>query len=359
MLNSIYKNFLRNFNDYLKESVYNFFQTDSSFYAEQKQLCKEAKDSLLANGKRIRPFLVHIGANAYNKTFYYKTKAIKVGIALEAIHSALLIQDDIIDNSLVRRGRVATYKYFSEVYSNRHIGESFAVLVADLLYNFSMYQLSYAGPNFVEVFVKHINNTVLGQASDILNNIKFVNADNNNLNKELIQEQDLLDKVLHVYKYKTAFYTFVLPLELGFMIAKKRLPRKIKKYGYYSGVAYQIIDDILGAFGDPSKTGKDNVSDFKEGKTTILVAYALGAKSALNSTQKQELINLLGNNNLKKSQADTIRSLLQDSGAYTFALEKAKMYLNQAISLVNTSNISPKAKRVLAELTLWIAKRTK
>lgn len=352
MFKAVYNNFLRNFNDSFYAVVEDFFKPKLKPDIGKK-LYLQAKEALLG-GKRIRPFLIYLAANSKSKRLYLGTKILRLGYALESIHAALLVQDDIVDRSLLRRGKPTAYMFFRETLKDKLetkrlelVADNYAVLVSDLLFNFATVLLSSFPEKFANIVVSNINNTIVGQGLDILNTVGNLNLKYN---------VEILEDVIAVYKYKTAYYTFVLPLQLGYALLNKRLPSRMRLFAENLGIAYQIQDDIIGAFGSPKKTGKDNISDFKEGKNTILIAYVL---TYGNDKAKNRLFELLGNKDLTEKQAEEIRGILINAGALDYANKLLEEHYNLALESLQKAPISSRVRQILTELAEWVIKREK
>ncbi len=350
MFRAVYNNFLRHFEDGFTPIVNRFFKPQLRVEIGQ-QLYLQAKSSL-AGGKRVRPFLVYLAANSKSKRMYLGTKILQLGYALEAIHAALLVQDDIVDRSLLRRGKATAHMFFRQSLHGQVnpgrldlVADSCAVLVSDLLFNFATVLLARFPHEFADIVVTNINNTIVGQGLDILNTAV-------NFRKKI--NQDVVEQVLTVYKYKTAYYTFVLPFRLGLALMRKRLPVTLRDFAVHLGIAYQIQDDIIGAFGKPDKTGKDSISDFKEGKNTILVAYALKEGG---SDIKNQLLELLGNQELTENQANQIRDILISTGALKYARHLLANYYELALQSLQRAPITSRIRQILTELSQWVINR--
>lgn len=141
-----------------------------------------------------------------------------------------------------------------------------------------------------------------------------------------VTEDDLLRK----YKQKSSYYSFVDPIETALLLAGKdpsmaRLDAEA--YGIPAGVAFQLRDDYLGIFGDTDTTGKPNLDDIREGKYTLMMHYALEAATAI---QAEKLISILGDPAADSSDLDTVRAILEETGASERAMKEAHAYAARA-----------------------------
>jgi geranylgeranyl diphosphate synthase type I len=191
---------------------------------------------------------------------------VDAGAALELIHLAALIHDDVMDSSTLRRGRPTLQVSFAEMHRQREwpgdadqFGAASAIVLGDL---------------------------VLFQADCLLTNLP---AESHQLVADLKLEMAMgqyldlrataagvanAETALRVALYKTARYSVERPLHLGASLAGRlhELAPGLSAYGIPLGIAFQLADDLLGAFGDPAETGKPVGDDARQGKPTLLLA---------------------------------------------------------------------------------------
>ena len=117
--------------------------------------------------------------------------------------------------------------------------------------------------------------------------------------------------------FKSAKYTVERPLQLGAALAggSPELAQALSRYGLALGEAFQLRDDVLGAFGDESVTGKPSGDDFREGKVTLLVARALDTARADRDDAALDLLGRLGDPTMNADDVDAVRELIQACGA--------------------------------------------
>lgn len=129
--------------------------------------------------------------------------------------------------------------------------------------------------------------------------------------------------VLQVLTWKTAYYSFINPLEFGFILAGKSLRDNewLQNYAIHMGLYYQLNDDILGIYGQDEETGKSNLDDLREGKMTLLIARAL---DKANDEQKQQLLGILGQPDITEVDRKTAAGIIEDTGAYAYVTEFAE-----------------------------------
>jgi geranylgeranyl diphosphate synthase type I len=160
-----------------------------------------------------------------------------------------------------------------------------------------------------------------------------------------------------VIRYKSAKYTIERPLHLGAAIAgaAPELNEVLSAYGLALGEAFQLRDDLLGVFGDSSITGKPAGDDLREGKQTMLIAFA---NSNANESDKKFLIENLGNPELSAESISKLQSLLVDCGAADFVENRISDYLAKALAAIDSLAEKSDAKSALTELAIIATKRT-
>lgn len=185
-------------------------------------------------------------------------------VAFEIIQTGLLIHDDIIDKSLIRRNKPAVHIALGgnhHAISNAICLGDFAFLISNLLIAKSNFNEKYKN-KALEIFNNAIFNTVVGQLQDI----DFQE-----------NEPQTEEEILRMNMNKTAYYTIIGPLQVGASLAGAQTQEisALEEFGKLAGIMFQIQDDILGIFGDEKTIGKSITSDIKEGKSTILSIYTL------------------------------------------------------------------------------------
>ncbi|MGR6900052.1 polyprenyl synthetase family protein [Glutamicibacter sp. BSL13] len=228
----------------------------------------------LHGGKRTRPKLVDLGYRAFGGTD--RQRSVSLGCAFELLHTALLIHDDVIDRDFIRRGQPTLSAHYRDQAAARglpdpqaqHVGGSAAIIAGDLLLTAAIRQTTHATAGLPaaaaveEAFELGIAQAGAGELEDLLYSMHMIPADT--------------VQVLRMEELKTAGYSFQLPLQCGALLAgaSQQEAAGLGEIGCRFGVAYQVIDDILGCFGDPRATGKSVESDLREGKSTVLTALA-------------------------------------------------------------------------------------
>ena len=147
--------------------------------------------------------------------------------------------------------------------------------------------------------------------------------------------------------YKTAVLLGA-SMKMGAIIARasKLDQDKIYDFGKYLGIAFQLQDDYLDAFGDETKFGKKIGGDILENKKTYLYLKAI---EFLSEDKKNQLIGLYANNNSSEEKIKTTKALFEESGSVDYTVKEIKKYTNSAFEILESLNISAEKKKLLYE----------
>lgn len=350
------KNFLT---DYLKKTGPIFERYLVQKISEVKEI-GELPSALLSSlskitrkGKKIRGSLVVLGYKAAGGT---DEKAIlDASLSIELIHAGLLVHDDIQDRDDIRRGLPTIHKEFSDLGQKARLGKESAHygLAMGINAGISAYFLGYdklLESNFPEerltkaarITADYILRVSHGQALDVANVLI------NNINQE---------ELLNILKYKTAEYTGVLPLLIGASLAGKsdRLYLKaLKEYGLSLGWAFQIQDDILGAFGNEETLGKPVGSDFREGKVTLLMLHL--AKHGT-PEQKRTQQQILGNKKISKEEISLMQQTLRDCGSLEYVKNLGWDYVKKGEKLIPSITKEAELQNIFRSLLYFMMER--
>lgn len=301
-------------------------------------LVEQIKDLILRGGKRLRPAFLYYGFKACGGKDERKTTPFC--LAVELGHSMALIHDDIMDTADLRRGGPAV---------NKILGVNGAILAGDLCFSWAE-ELFRGGPGRYWDLLKE--EVILGQYLDTTLS-----------SKELIKE-DLKEpeqKVLKVLEYKTARYSVVRPLQIGALLAgaKEKELKIFANYGVPLGIAFQIVDDILGVFGDEKTVGKPVSSDLREGKITLLTVKTLKEIEKLGNKEikKKKLLGLLGNQKATRDDLEWVRGLIRETGALGYCQDKARKLARKAKRAIKDHPFEKEAKKFLLEIADFVIER--
>ncbi len=296
----------------------------------------------LNGGKRLRPMLVVLGHDLFARP---DERVYRAAISMELTQTYLLIHDDIMDQSEVRRGKPSLHVSVRDhikdkVPDPKRISENMAIVAGDLADSLAHQALLGCGMRSEDVLKanyelsKIIEMTGYGQLIDI-----------DSASNDSFSQPDLLR--LHILK--TARYTIEGPLVLGAMLSGTEEDVKpLSYYGTLLGTAFQLHDDILGLFGEEAETGKSIKSDVNEGKKTLLMLKAMELSGP---AEKEFIMKCLNSGNISDEDFHRLKELVKESGSYEYSrnmmqkmIEKSKEYLSQV-------NGDPKVK----EFLMWLA----
>jgi len=244
----------------------------------------------VSGGKLIRGSLILVahdrfaaGTGKRGGSRVSKRDAVKAAAALELFHSAFLIHDDIMDDDPVRRGKPSLHVQYEAKAAAKGLvdapgfGRAAALCAGDVLIFLGLEILaSLESPPWIKsriltLFGRELAHVGPAQVQDVYSG--------------KTRKPATRDEIYRLYTYKTARYTYSLPLETGAVLAGAgpSALRDLENIGVDLGLVFQIKDDELGQFGDPAATGKPVGSDIGEGKKTLYYLYlsrALGRKAA-------------------------------------------------------------------------------
>lgn len=271
-------------------------------------------EGFLVGGKFLRPRFVAVGAlavGAENLRGREQSLA-RLGAAVELVQAAALIHDDLIDHSHTRRGRPSIHVAAAKAHqrwklsgSAEDFGAATAVVLGDLALSFSEQLASTAlsGPRDRAQFDALRTEVMAGQYLDILNQ-----ADG------LSSFPDTESAAMAVIRWKTVPYTVMRPLLLGATHAgaSEEMCAALEEFSVPLGTAFQLRDDLLGVFGDESRTGKPASGDITEGKRTVLLAHAW---QHARDTQRDVLRDAVGLAQASPDHVAAARDVLVQTGA--------------------------------------------
>jgi geranylgeranyl diphosphate synthase type I len=301
-----------------------------------KQLYEASRYVLSTGGKRLRPFLTIKACEAAGGTM---KDAIPFAAALEILHNFTLVHDDVMDHDELRRGEPTVHRKF---------GEPMAILAGDLLFA-KVYQcvLDYAPPHMSSDDV--IN--VLQKMTDAI----IVLCEGQALDISFPKATDVLEEdYIFMIGAKTSAL-FKACAEVGAIAAgaPSNQIESLAIFAWEAGIAFQIVDDILGITADESKLGKPVGSDIREGKKTIIMIHAL--KHA-DEQQLDILMKAMKGENSDQSSIDAAVKILSALGSIDYAKEQVRKYAASSFESIKPLKDTP-AKQQLIELVNYFVQR--
>ena len=315
----------------------------------------ELAELFTGGGKRLRPaFTVwgHVAAAGLPDEETY-TALVHAAASLELLHVSALMHDDVMDNSDTRRGVPAAHLQFADLHdrqdwvgSGDQFGRAGAILLGDLLLMWSdeMVHSAGLGRDVLDRALPYLaamrTEVTCGQYLDVV-------AQAQPLRPERLQ--DNIDQVRRVVEFKSARYSVRRPVQLGAALAGAgdSLQQALAAYGSPLGRAFQYRDDLLGVFGDQQVIGKPAGGDLREGKHTLLLAYALaGAGEAA----RNRLMSLIGSPDLSEEGVSEARNIIDASGARARVEADIETDLGQALAALDAAPVSDAGREALVSL---------
>jgi geranylgeranyl diphosphate synthase, type I len=310
---------------------------------------EEIQALVLGGGKRLRPQFSHWGWVAAGGDSA-AAESVHIGAAIELLHAAALFHDDVIDDADTRRSRQSTHKSFSaHHFTNewtgeaRRFGEGSAILIGDITYVLSDSLTNTLSPAARLIWHDLRLEMNIGQYLDVLGSARQTRT---------VAEADLICRM------KSAKYTIERPLHLGAVAADpgrgSAMMPMLSAYGLPLGDAFQMRDDILGAFGDTAITGKPVGGDFREGKPTPLLARACAAASA----QQTTVLNMVGAPELSDDDISKIQQVVVETGALQAMEDVINANHSKAVRALNKSEMQGESFDALVHLADVVTQRS-
>jgi len=293
------------------EKVNRFIEKVVNLENEPKLLYRAARHIIDAGGKRLRPFLVLKSCKLVGGR---EENAIPTAAALELLHTFTLLHDDIMDKDEKRRGVPTVHNKW---------GVPIAIVAGDLLFA-KVYEVitkftdaKHVAPKRLVQVLKEISEATVticeGQTLDMMFE-----------SKETVSE----DEYFEMIQGKTAAL-FATSARCGGILggANKSQVERLGEFGRYAGIAFQVIDDVLGLTADEKVLKKPVGNDIREGKRTLIVVCALEKAS---KNQKKRILETLGNKDASPERIRETIELINSLGAIDYAKEVAEKYIERA-----------------------------
>lgn len=289
----------------------------ASLEGKPKELYQASSHLIRTGGKRLRPFMVIKSCEMLGGTV---KRALPAAAAVELVHNFTLVHDDIMDNDEMRHGTATVHRYY---------GMPLAILAGDILFSKSFQLITFNGRK-IGIPDNDINNMVAqlsracteiceGQATDI----GFASS------SKFPKEPDYIKMI----SKKTAAL-FEVSCALGALSAPNHSDRDVENlssFGRNIGIAFQLVDDLIGVVGDPKLTGKAAGNDIREGKKTYPILLALNNSK---DKDRDKILKVFG---LKAASSADIREavkVISDIGIEQDIRDSARKHMNDALKSI-------------------------
>lgn len=324
------------------------------------EVCEGYLESfVLGGGKRIRPLYAwagFLGGGGLELSYENPEAVLRAVSSLEFIQACALIHDDIIDSSDTRRGKPTVHRMAEAFHrqqgwkgSSERSGESIAILVGDLAIIWAEDMLQDSGLS--SDALRRIREPWRAMRTEVIGGqILDISLE--------VSAEESLELAENVNRYKTAAYTIERPLHLGAAIAgaQPSLIDAFRGYGRNIGIAYQLRDDLLGIFGDPTVTGKPAGDDLREGKRTVLLALALqhlDKKDPASATRLREGIGTV----TSPEDISELTSIIARSGAVEDVEKRIAQLTETGLHYLSTIHIDGNVTAFLRALAMKSTER--
>ncbi|HYC40706.1 MAG TPA: polyprenyl synthetase family protein [Chitinophagaceae bacterium] len=285
---------------------------------------------LKLGGKRVRPVLCLMGNELFDEI---RPDAMPVAIAIELFHNFTLVHDDIMDKAPLRRGLETVHRKF---------GENTALLAGDV-----MLVAAYD-------YLNKVSNSYLHRVMQLFNQTARQVCEGQQMDMDFEARNGVaFDDYLRMIELKTSVL-IAASLKMGSILggAGERNQNLLYEFGRKLGIAFQVQDDYLDAFGDSEKFGKQIGGDILSNKKTFLLIYAL---EHADPAAKKELLRLQ-----RESPEDKVARTLdifRTAGADRWALQLKDKYLDEALQFLEDIAVLSRRKEPLRELAQFLVQR--
>ena len=310
-------------------------------YLNKRSLDKEPKNLytpinyiLNLGGKRLRPVLTLMATELFDQPYQ---KSLDAALAIEIFHNFSLVHDDIMDDAPLRRGQQTVHEKW-DINTGILSGDAMLILAYQLFEN-------YDGVVFKEL-AKLFSKTAIEVCEGQQYDVDFETRDD-----------VTIPEYLTMIEYKTAVLVGAA-LKMGAIVAgaSKECQESIYNYGRDLGIAFQLQDDYLDAFGDPETFGKQVGGDIIENKKTFLYLTALQKSEKDEARQLEHLFSITPVDPTEK--IETVKQQFIDSGAADATKSEMEKYTQRAFKSLDTVKISENKKELLRAFGNNLMKRT-
>ena len=314
---------MQNTQDY--QSAFVDYLKNFSKIREPKNLYEPINYILRLGGKRLRPVLTLMSAEIFNCDY---KKALDAALSIEVFHNFSLVHDDIMDAAPLRRGQQTVHEKWD---TNTGIlsGDAMLIMAYQLFENYE--------PETFHGLAKLFSKTALEVCEGQQYDVDFETRDD-----------VTIPEYLKMIEYKTAVLVGAA-MKMGAVVANasKKDQDGIYEFGRLLGVAFQLQDDYLDAFGNPETFGKQVGGDIIENKKTYLYLKALDFLKASEKNQLEQLFTVNLEDNFEK--IETVKQFFTTSGSAEATQKEIENYTNKAFLVLEDLDVSEEKKVLLKD----------
>lgn len=289
-------------------------------------MLKDALNQLLdSGGKRVRPTVVLLASSMLNVE---RQLSIDLAAAVEMLHTATLVHDDLIDDSKMRRGRPTL---------NATWNTPATILTGDFLFSQAAWLGAQVGsPEVMRMFARTLSTIVNGEITQIFERNSLTNRE---------------AYINRIYAKTASMFELAARAAVVLVSHKREYGEPLRAYGYGIGMAFQMVDDILDFSSDAENLGKPAASDLRLGLITLPTLYYLEA-----NPDDERLKQLQKGIKLPEEELAALVADIRASGAIQSAKQEARQLVEDAIEALGTLPNTPE-RDALAELAEYVAER--
>ena len=315
----------------LQEKFDEFFH-QKHFPEQPASLYEPLNYFLKLGGKRVRPVMCLMGNELFEEI---NPDAYPMAAAVELFHNFTLIHDDIMDKAPLRRGMSTVHAKY---------GEPTALLGGDV-----MLVVAYE-------YLKRIDGRYLKKILSLFNQTAMEVCEGQQMDMDF-EKKEMVD--MHEYIHMISLKTSVLlaaSLRMGAILggAGEGNQQHIYQFGKKLGIAFQVQDDYLDAFGDPEKFGKQVGGDIMSNKKTFLLIHAL---ETAGKEGKKELTSLMESD--RPDKVEKVLAFFRQCGIDAWARELKEKYIREAIGHLDEIAVTSVRKKPLTDLMHYLVQRDK
>jgi geranylgeranyl diphosphate synthase, type I len=338
-------------------SLASFLETvkkDYKLHLVSPILFESIKDFTLREGKRIRPLLLILSYKGYSRGKKPISDDIyNASTCMEFLHNFMLIHDDIIDRSDLRRGKPTMHKLLEKTVKTddqKKLGYDLSIIAGDIVYALAIDAFLSINESLdrkeraLKYFIQTAAFTAMGEFIDTLHGVETL---------ENVKEKD----VYLNYTLKTARYTFDCPLVTGAILggAGNNEIKKISNFAILIGQAFQVQDDIIGIFDSEKNIGKSILSDLAESKKTLLVTHAY---ETLKGAKHRQFLSYFLKKTKNMSDLEAVRQIFIDAGSLDYSLTAVKTRLAKSQKILKTLQMDPSYRDLIGDSLLRLFKHS-
>lgn len=349
------KDYIANHRPTLETTLLSYLETKKQTYRDiplyQKSI--EKLMDTVTTGKLVRGILLLLAYESKCKTV--SKDALTLAAAIELIHTGLLIHDDIMDNDHLRRGKPTVYAqamHEGKIYNadnEKDYGVAIAICIGDLAFFMAYELIGMLSPSAQ-------NKQILATSAHELQKVGYAQITDVHFGRT--QSEPTEDEIISLYRFKTARYSFSLPLKLGGMLAgcDEITIKNLEQFGEELGIAFQIKDDELGIFGIEETVGKPVGSDIRENKKTL---YRHILFQLADGRTKDQLNKIYGNTVITNKDISKIKQYMMKYNVLKTIQKVREDKSESALTILDSIIMPDKYKMIFTDLVKFTNNREK